>query len=407
MHEFHLPIGQDAVDADIAVTVDWRSDRPLQMIYSPSHQVAITRSGDYRAAVSYEGKGTTDFRLYAGGAAGDVDVSLLTYKATSEDGYFLLIASPKLESDARPVAKDVILVLDLSGSMSGEKFEQAKAAARFVLQSLGAEDRFGIVGFHSTTVSYADQLAPATEKQAGIDYVDRMQLGGATNIGEAMSVSQRMAGAVPDGRPQVILLLTDGQPTAGMQDPDKIVAAVKGQATSSQRIFTYGVGYDVHTVLLDAMAQDNRGISQYVKPGDNLEEAVASFWRKAGQPVLTDLTIDWGGIKVEEIYPNPMPDLYLGGSNRGGRALSKRWRGRYHPVRQGERTEPLVPVRRPDLHPGPNHPRLHSAVVGTAKDRLPAGRVASESEQPGDDRRSHPVEPALRRDYALHLILRG
>lgn len=310
---FHFPMGPDAAEADLVVHIDWRSERPLQTIYSPSHHVSITRSGEQAALVTYEGKGGTDFRLYAGGTASDVDVNLLSYRAPGEDGYFLLIASPPVASSTHGItAKDVVLVLDLSGSMAGEKFDQAKEAARHVLQSLGQADRFGIVGFHGGTVSFAERLSGAEQKQAGLTYVDRLELGGATNIAAGMAEAQGMLGKGEAGRPQVILLITDGLPTVGETDPHRIVAAVQAQATEAQRIFTFGVGYDVDTVLLDAMAHDNRGLSTYVKPGENLEEAVSTFWRKVGQPVLTDLRLNWSGVKVEEVYPQPLPDLYQG-----------------------------------------------------------------------------------------------
>lgn len=308
--ELTLPLGQQSVPQAV-ITVDVKGAL-AGSLYSPTHQVGVTRRPDGSARASFEGSDVSgDFRLIFGRESDEVSASLLTYKTGSEDGYFLLLVNPPVSSEARLVSKDVLLVIDLSGSMAGEKFEQAKGAALQILGALGADDRFAVIGFHGDTVAYADELRGASEAGEAMAYVRNMRLGGATNISEAMARAQRMAGR-GTGRPQVIILVTDGQPTAGEQNPERIVEQVRSAATSSQRIFTFGVGFDVNTHLLDAMAQENRGRSQYVQPGENLESAVAAFWQKVGQPVLADVKLQWEGVTVSEVYPRPLPDLYLG-----------------------------------------------------------------------------------------------
>lgn len=306
--ELSLPLGADPIP-DLAVTVTLR--QPGATIYSPTHDVAVTREGG-TGRVSFEGKDARgDLRLFLGGETGDLGVNLLTYKPAGEDGYFLLVANPPADGRAEVIAKDVILVVDLSGSMQGEKFEQAKAAALQVLGALGADDRFAVIGFHSDVTAYADGLRPAAEAGRAMDWVRGLRIGGSTNISGAIERAQLVAGR-PDGRPQAILLITDGQPTVGEQDPDRIVQGVQARTSGSQRIFTFGVGYDVNTRLLDAMAQENRGRSEYVRPGENLESAVSGLWRRVGQPVLSDVRLEWQGVTVSDLYPRPVPDLYLG-----------------------------------------------------------------------------------------------
>lgn len=308
--EFTLPLGQQSVPQAV-ITVDVKG-AGSGTLYSPTHQVGISRQSDDTARASFEGSGVSgDFRLVFGSPSNDLNVNLLTYKTGSEDGYFLLLINPPVAAEARIVSKDVLLVIDLSGSMSGEKFEQAKGAALQILGALGADDRFALIGFHGDTVAYADELRGASEVGEAMAYVRNMRLGGATNISEAMARAQRIAGK-GTGRPQVIILVTDGQPTAGEQNPDRIIELVRSAASPSQRIFTFGVGFDVNTHLLDAMAQENRGRSQYVQPGENLEAAAAAFWQKVGQPVLADVKLQWEGVTVSEVYPRPLPDLYLG-----------------------------------------------------------------------------------------------
>ncbi len=308
--EFSFPLGDQRVpQASITVEVKGLGSGAL---YSPTHEVAVVRGRDGAARASFEGGSVSgQFRLFLGAADQELDVSLLTFKSSGENGYFLLLANPPAASAAEVAAKDVILVIDLSGSMSGKKFDQAKGAALQVLGALGEDDRFAVVGFHSDAIAYSDNLLGSSQAGSAMEWVKNLALGGSTNISEAMARAQRIAGK-DTGRPQVILLITDGQPTVGETNADSIVAQVKKGATPSQRIFTFGVGYDVNTLLLDAMAQDIRGRSDYVKPDENLEAAVAGLWRKVGQPVLTGLDLEWSGVQVEEIYPRPLPDLYLG-----------------------------------------------------------------------------------------------
>ncbi|HYG57642.1 MAG TPA: VIT domain-containing protein, partial [Symbiobacteriaceae bacterium] len=311
LSELRIPMSREPIP-EVSVAVEIRGESVGQ-VYSPTHSVSVSKGTDGSVSAGLEGRQLQgDFRLFFGAESDSVGVQLLTYKTSGEDGYFLLLVDPPTRAEeSERVAQDVLLVLDLSGSMSGEKFEQAKGAALQILGSLGQDDRFAVVGFHSGTVTYADELRGYGEVKEAMDYVRSLQLGGATNISEAMAQAQAIAGPA-GGRPQTIVLITDGQPTAGEREPSRIVEAVRAKATASQRIFTFGVGYDVNTVLLDAMAQENRGRSDYVKPGENLESAVAAFWRKVGQPVLADVTLQFSGIKAEEVYPRPLPDLYLG-----------------------------------------------------------------------------------------------
>ena len=121
----------------------------------------------------------------------------------------------------------------------------------------------------------------------------------------------------------MIIFLTDGLPTAGVTDVDKIAENVAKAAPKNVRLFPFGVGYDVNTVLLDTLASQNRGASAYVKPEENIEDSVSSFYAKVGQPVLTDLKLDLGAARAYDVYPNPLPDLFAGSQL----VLAGRYRG--------------------------------------------------------------------------------
>ena len=297
----------------VSVSVQIKSNDAIKAIYSPSHNVSINRAGDFAASVSYEANNVLpdkDFDLFYSVSQQDIGLNLLTYKDSTEDGFFVLLAAPNVQVDAsRVVPKDVILVLDTSGSMDGEKIVQARNALKYVLDHLNTADRFSIISFSNTLQAYASQLQPAANAAEARPFVDRLAAQGSTDINRALleAVSQ-----VDKERPTTIIFLTDGLPTAGETDPAKIVANFKNATRANVRLFTFGVGDDVNTLLLDQLAQENRGVSAYVRPGQALDEEVSAFYAKISTPVLADLSIDFGGVTVSDLYPQPLPDLFAG-----------------------------------------------------------------------------------------------
>ena len=301
----------------VSVDVQIRSRQPIKAIYSPSHagEVVITRPArdEYQAEVSYEANNVRpdrDFELVYTLSPGDFGLNLLTYRERGEDGFFLLLAAPKVEFEAgRVVPKDVICVLDTSGSMSGRKIEQAKQALRFVLDNLNDADRFNIIAFSTAINRYADSLQPARQRSQARRFIDDLQASGSTNINQALL--EALKGLDP-ARPTVLIFLTDGLPTVGVTNPEQIIANVRQAAPKSVRLFAFGVGDDVNTVLLDTLAQQQRGATEYVRPGEDIEAKVAAFYAKVSQPVLADLQLDFGRIRVYDTYPDTLPDLFVG-----------------------------------------------------------------------------------------------
>lgn len=297
----------------VSVSVDIKSKDALKAVYSPSHKVSVERDGDHHATIGYEEsrvKPDRDFELYYSVSPSDIGVNLLTFKPDGEDGFFLLLAAPQVEvSQSQIVSKDVIVVIDTSGSMDGEKIQQAKAALRYILDHLNPEDRFNIVRFSTDVESYAAGLRPATEHNQAQRFVDELHAAGNTDINRALLQALAMA---DKERPTILIFLTDGQPTTGVVDGAQIVASVKQAFRSNVRLFAFGVGDDVNAVLLDTLAQDNRGVTAYVRPGQRIDEQVSAFYAKISTPVLADLKLDWGGASVYDIYPDPLPDLFAG-----------------------------------------------------------------------------------------------
>lgn len=298
---------------DVSVTVTITGKAALRAIYSPSHPIQVVREGASRATASYEARDVRpdrDFDLYYSLSQDTIAVNLLSYKPFDEEGFFLLLVTPPIVADAEAVvARDVMLVLDTSGSMDGEKMAQAQAAAAYVLDHLGPDDRFNIVAFSTATRLFAEGPVPISQRAAGQQFIASLVAAGSTDIHRALL--EALAGADPV-RPTVLIFVTDGLPTVGQTDPARIVTDVRANAPQSVRLFAFGVGYDVDATLLDELSSNQRGASAYVRPGQKIDEEVSGFYAKISAPVLVDVRIAFEGVQVEDMYPYPLPDLFAG-----------------------------------------------------------------------------------------------
>ena len=300
---------------NVRVTVDVRTSQPIRAVYSPSHPVAVSKDGDYHATAGYEDANVrpdADFALYY--SIGESEAfHLLSYRdpadATDPDGFFMLLLAPHPDAAAQPLPKDLILILDRSGSMEGEKFLQAQAALKYILQHLNSGDRFNIISFSTGLETYAPNLGDASDANEAISWVDRQSAVGSTDINRALLEAASLADSE---RPTYLIFLTDGLPTEGVTESDQILNNFAAQASPNLRLFTFGVGYDVDTFLLDSLAQEHHGTSTYVLPGEPLDEILSSFYAKVSTPVLTDLQLDFGELAAFDLYPNPLPDLFAG-----------------------------------------------------------------------------------------------
>jgi Ca-activated chloride channel homolog len=308
-------LSKRAID-DMSISVDVVSDDPISTVYSPSHDIAISRADDDKSfRAGYETSSFVpgdDFSLYYGIASDTINVNLLTYReSASEDGFFMLLVQPPLElPEEQNIAKDVIIVLDQSGSMDGDKWQQAREAAVYVLENLNPQDRFNVILFSTGWRVFSNQMEAPEQAQGAIDWVRGQYAEGGTDINGALTTALEMADAE---RPTTVLFMTDGLPTEGEIEIDKILGNVEAAAKSNVRIFTFGVGDDVDTFLLDAIVRDHRGAGSYVRPNERIDEAVASLYNKISAPVLTDVEVDFGGVMVDTTYPaQPLPDLFAG-----------------------------------------------------------------------------------------------
>jgi len=301
----------------VSAEVEIISSIPIKGIYSPSHEVEVKRDGERKARLSFEVRASAsqpDFQLFYTLSEKDFGMSLMTYREPGKDGYFMLLVSPKAELDSTEVlAKDLIFVVDTSGSMAeDEKIEKAKAALRFGINSLDARDRFNIVSFAGEEHLMSEGMISANVegKREGLGFIDKMRATGGTNINDALLAAFKQV--QPGERPKMVILITDGQPTVGITQAEKILSNASQANKTTARLFTIGVGYDINTLLLDKLAGDNRGTVGYIEPNEDIEVKVSNFFAKVNHPVLSDVKIDWSGIQTDLIYPRVTPDIFHG-----------------------------------------------------------------------------------------------
>jgi Ca-activated chloride channel family protein len=320
---------------EISVRVEIESQDEMRSLYSPTHQdrVAVVRDDDHYAVLSYEETKILpedDFEVVYTVGEGDLGVNLLTYvdqststvARTETSGFFVLLVAPTVEIESdRVIPRDVILVLDTSGSMEGEKIDQAKEALSYVLAHLNERDRFNVIAFSTGLKRYSAHLQAVTRATQASEWVQALDAVGGTDINRA--ILEAMATATGE-RPTVIILLTDGQPTEGITNIQQILANAADEVKGATQVFGFGVGDDVDTELLDALTQQHGGTTGYVRPHEQIDEEVSSFFDKIGAPVLANLDIDYGDLLIEDTYPYPVPDLFAGtqlvvtGRYRGG-----------------------------------------------------------------------------------------
>ena len=309
----------------ISFEANIQSASEIKSVYSPTHSLDITRPGKNQAVVKYIGQNqvpTTDFRLFYDTAEGSLGTSVISYRPNQqEDGYFLLLTSPEIKaaSDERP-KKTAVFVVDRSGSMSGKKIEQAKEALKFVVNNLREGDLFNIVAYDSSIESFRPELQRFDDetRQAALGFVDGIYAGGSTNIDGALSTALKFI--QDDTRPNFIVFLTDGRPTAGETNESRIVEKTLQNNKLKTRIVSFGVGYDVNSRLLDRLSHENYGQSEFVRPDEDIEAHVSRLYNKISSPVLTNVAVDFefddfnveDGSPVSRVYPREVRDLFEG-----------------------------------------------------------------------------------------------
>ena len=312
----------------ISLKISINSENELKSIYSPSHKIDIEREGKKSALLSYKEKDIlpeNNFEILFSTHQDDklsIGFDFITYKEKgNETGYYAMLISPGNWRPDTLISKDVIFVLDSSGSMRVKKLDQAKSAINFCLKSLNKTDQFEIIRYSTETESLFGNLKSANKKNLNLakDFIQNIEAGGGTAIEEALleAIKTSTPKKLKDTkRPRQIIFITDGRPTIGETRTDKIIdRIIKAQhpIKKNTRIFSFGIGTDINTKLLDLISQKTKASSEYVLPEESIELKISRFYSKVAQPVMTNISIkNESSVRLSEEYPKDLPDLFKG-----------------------------------------------------------------------------------------------
>ena len=288
---------------DISVEVRLDAGVPVESLESRTHDVAIERPNPRQAVVRLRDKAVIpnkDFILKYDVAGRRVEDAVLTHT-----GYFTLLLQPPDRVQPEEIApKELVFVLDTSGSMSGFPIEKAKEAMGLALDGLNPRDTFNLITFAGDTHILFPNPVPATaeNRRQARDFLNARYGGGGTEMMKAIRAS--LAPSDAPERTRVVCFMTDGEVGNDME----ILAEV--QRHPNARVFAFGIGSSVNHFLLDGMARYGRGEVEYVGLQDDGSAAARRFHERVHNPLLTDISIDWGGLTVNSVYPARIPDLF-------------------------------------------------------------------------------------------------
>lgn len=310
----------DTGDGPLGLSVKIRSQTPLSTVIAPYAAAEIRRDGEFEAVVSLEGtsRQLEDLKVLYGLSEQEFGLHMLPWREAGNPGYFTMLLSPPRQLAAQKLPRRCVqFVVDTSGSMSGDKIEQAKAALQSFLSSLRSEDMFQVVTFASSVQKWFESPQPATAENlvAAKKRIEQLTAMGGTNIGEALREAFEAQVPAPDDGgawlPQVVFL-TDGQPTVGLTNPQQILDLSKLVDKREMRVFALGVGDEIDVRLLDDLVRQHRGARDFVRNKEKIEVKVDALCQKIAQPALTDVEVRCEELDAYEVHPTRTRDLFCG-----------------------------------------------------------------------------------------------
>jgi Ca-activated chloride channel family protein len=293
---------------DISLTVKLDAGLSIEDLHSKSHDIELTDEDVGKATVSIMTQDTIpnkDFILEYRVAEEKPRAAFLTHYS-QQGGYLMLMIQPSLESVTRNIEpKEIFFVVDCSGSMSGYPIQKVKEAMYHCIQGISPDDTFQIIRFSSNASGFSPKPVPATRlhKEEALDYIQALYGSGGTMMIEGIKACLDYPHN-PE-RQRIVFFMTDGF----IGNDDQILAAIK-EKVGSTRLFSFGVGSSPNRSLLERMATLGRGTAQYIRQDQDAQPVITSMLSRISQPYLTDVEINWGGLSVTDVYPNPIPDLY-------------------------------------------------------------------------------------------------
>ncbi|MGH7721072.1 MAG: VIT domain-containing protein [Gemmatimonadaceae bacterium] len=277
--------------------------------YSPTHSLRVSEMGG-RREVRVSGSAREVTILLPVRRRTEPSITVLAHAPGREEGFALITVAPPAVA-SRTTPRDVTLALDVSGSMSGRKMEQARAAGKQLLATLGPSDRFRLIDFSSGVHAFRDEPVPATREniRAAEEYLDDLAASGGTNIAGALE--EALSTRAESGRLSLVLFVTDGEPTVGERDPEAI-AARAADLRRGRRVFTFGLGADVNVTLLEQLALQGRGSAHFVRPQESVERAVGIVASRLTNPVVTGVRVRAEGVRLSRLHPVTPVDIFAG-----------------------------------------------------------------------------------------------
>lgn len=292
---------------DISMNVKIDAGVGIESLASSTHEVAIERNGSSRAVVRLKNQReipNRDFLLSYDVSGRAIDEAVLTHRAGRGGFFTLLIQPPDRVTASEAAPKELVFVLDTSGSMSGFPIEKSKEVIKLALDNLHPRDTFNLITFAGDTHVLFPQPVPATPdhiRQAQQFLLSRRGSGG-TEMMKAIRAA--LDPSDQQDHVRIVCFLTDGYIGNDME----VVGEVRRHPNA--RVFSFGIGSSVNRFLLDKMAEEGRGEVEYVGLGDDGSAAAKRFHERVRNPILTDIEIDWNGLPVSDVYPTRHPDLY-------------------------------------------------------------------------------------------------
>lgn len=297
-----------------SLSVDIRSEVPLQIVESPSHRkdfVFARHSENYVQASleTQEGDLNRDLVLAYELSRPRTGIDLITSRETGEDGFFCLILTVGEDLSRLDIGMDYVFVLDISGSMRhASKLDVSQGSVQAFIDALGEDDRFEVITFNVQPSTLFDSLQAVTaeSRRRAADFLSGQRARGGTSLNPAVKTAYRYGD--PDRQLNVVIL-SDGM-TEEKKRPD-LVRLLRGRPENT-RVFCVGVGNEVNRPLLEQVAATAGGIAAFVSHGDDFDRQAQAFRRKLVRPAATDVALSFSGDNVYDLEPEQLPDLFHG-----------------------------------------------------------------------------------------------
>ncbi|MGH9798730.1 MAG: VIT and vWA domain-containing protein, partial [Blastocatellia bacterium] len=292
---------------DISIEVKLDAGVPIDSVESKSHEVEQQRTNAHVAVVRLKDQNAIpnkDFVLRFDVAGKKIADAVMTHRGQQGGFFTLMLQPPERVTVADVSPKEIVFVLDTSGSMNGFPIEKAKEAMKLAIDGMNPQDTFNLITFAGDTHVLFPQPLPATPEnlKRAQDFPASRQGSGGTEMMKAIKTA--LAPSNSQDHVRIVCFMTDGYVGNDME----IVGEI--QKHPNARVFAFGIGSSVNRFLLDKMAEEGRGEVEYVSLEDDGSAAAKRFHERVRNPLLTDIRVEWGGLPVADVYPKRIPDLF-------------------------------------------------------------------------------------------------